>query len=1006
MLLSLSPYSASGKDIEFNTDFLDVKNRDNVNIAQFSRKGFILPGVYLLQIKINGQTLPQEFPVNWVIPEHDPQGSEVCAEPELVTQLGIKPELAEKLVWITHGERQCLAPDSLKGMDFQADLGHSTLLVNLPQAYMEYSDVDWDPPARWDNGIPGIILDYNINNQLRHDQESGSEEQSISGNGTLGANLGAWRLRADWQASYDHRDDDENTSTLHDQSWSRYYAYRALPTLGAKLTLGESYLQSDVFDSFNYIGASVVSDDQMLPPKLRGYAPEIVGIALIFGWRLMRDVTGPIRNMVNTVDRIRRGQLDSRVEGFMLGELDMLKNGINSMAMSLAAYHEEMQHNIDQATSDLRETLEQMEIQNVELDLAKKRAQEAARIKSEFLANMSHELRTPLNGVIGFTRLTLKTELNPTQRDHLNTIERSANNLLAIINDVLDFSKLEAGKLILESIPFPLRNTLDEVVTLLAHSSHDKGLELTLNIKNDVPDNVIGDPLRLQQVITNLVGNAIKFTESGNIDILVEKRALSNTKVQIEVQIRDTGIGIPERDQSRLFQAFRQADASISRRHGGTGLGLVITQKLVNEMGGDISFHSQPNRGSTFWFHIHLDLNPNVIIDGPSTACLAGKRLAYIEPNATAAQCTLDLLSDTPVEVVYSPTFSALPLAHYDIMILSVPVTFREPLTMQHERLAKAASMTDFLLLALPCHAQINAEKLKQGGAAACLLKPLTSTRLLPALTEYCQLNHHPEPLLMDTSKITMTVMAVDDNPANLKLIGALLEDKVQHVELCDSGHQAVDRAKQMQFDLILMDIQMPDMDGIRACELIHQLPHQQQTPVIAVTAHAMAGQKEKLLSAGMNDYLAKPIEEEKLHNLLLRYKPGANVAARLMAPEPAEFIFNPNATLDWQLALRQAAGKPDLARDMLQMLIDFLPEVRNKIEEQLVGENPNGLVDLVHKLHGSCGYSGVPRMKNLCQLIEQQLRSGVHEEELEPEFLELLDEMDNVAREAKKILG
>ncbi len=379
-----------------------------------------------------------------------------------------------------------------------------------------------------------------------------------------------------------------------------------------------------------------------------------IGIALIFGWRLMRDVTGPIRNMVNTVDRIRRGQLDSRVEGFMLGELDMLKNGINSMAMSLAAYHEEMQHNIDQATSDLRETLEQMEIQNVELDLAKKRAQEAARIKSEFLANMSHELRTPLNGVIGFTRLTLKTELTPTQRDHLNTIERSANNLLAIINDVLDFSKLEAGKLILESIPFPLRSTLDEVVTLLAHSSHDKGLELTLNIKSDVPDNVIGDPLRLQQIITNLVGNAIKFTENGNIDILVEKRALSNTKVQIEVQIRDTGIGIPERDQSRLFQAFRQADASISRRHGGTGLGLVITQKLVNEMGGDISFHSLPNRGSTFWFHINLDLNPNIIIEGPSTQCLAGKRLAYVEPNSAAAQCTLDILSETPLEVVYS----------------------------------------------------------------------------------------------------------------------------------------------------------------------------------------------------------------------------------------------------------------------------------------------------------------------------------------------------------------
>ncbi len=731
-----------------------------------------------------------------------------------------------------------------------------------------------------------------------------------------------------------------------------------------------------------------------------------IGIALIFGWRLMRDVTSPIRNMVNTVDRIRRGQLDSRVEGFMLGELDMLKNGINSMAMSLAAYHEEMQHNVDQATSDLRETLEQMEIQNVELDLAKKRAQEAARIKSEFLANMSHELRTPLNGVIGFTRLTLKTELNPTQRDHLHTIERSANNLLAIINDVLDFSKLEAGKLILESIPFPLRNTLDEVVTLLAHSSHDKGLELTLNIKNDVPDNVIGDPLRLQQVITNLVGNAIKFTERGNIDVLVEKRAISNTKVQIEVQIRDTGIGIPERDQSRLFQAFRQADASISRRHGGTGLGLVITQKLVNEMGGDISFHSQPNRGSTFWFHINLDLNPNVLSDRPVMDCLQGKRLAYVEPNTAAAQSTLDVLSTTPLEVVYSPGFSSLPVEHYDILLMGIPVTFTGELTMQQERLAKAASMTDYLLLALPCHAQINAEELKHDGAAACLLKPLTATRLLPTLTEYCRLNYHAAPIIADESKLPMTVMAVDDNPANLKLIGALLEDQVQHVELCESGLQAVELAKQMQFDLIMMDIQMPGMDGIRACELIRQLPHQQQTPVIAVTAHAMAGQKEKLLSAGMNDYLAKPIEEEKLHSLLLRYKPGPTAGSWIAPVEAANITVNDNATLDWQLALRQAAGKNDLAREMLQMLVAFLPEIRNKVEEQLVGENPEDLVDAIHKLHGSCGYSGVPRLKNLCHLLEQQLRSGTPESELEPEFLELLDEMDNVTREAMKVLG
>lgn len=622
-----------------------------------------------------------------------------------------------------------------------------------------------------------------------------------------------------------------------------------------------------------------------------------IGIALIFGWRLMRDVTGPIRNMVNTVDRIRRGQLDSRVEGFMLGELDMLKNGINSMAMSLAAYHEEMQHNVDQATSDLRETLEQMEIQNVELDLAKKRAQEAARIKSEFLANMSHELRTPLNGVIGFTRLTLKTDLNATQRDHLTTIERSANNLLAIINDVLDFSKLEAGKLILESIPFLLRNTLDEVVTLLAHSAHDKGLELTLNIKSDVPDNVIGDPLRLQQVITNLVGNAIKFTEHGNIDVLVEQRAMSNSRVQIEVQIHDTGIGIPERDQSRLFQAFRQADASISRRHGGTGLGLVITQRLVKEMGGDISFHSQPNRGSTFWFHISLDLNPNAITDGFDTHCLAGKKLAYIEANTTAAQSTMELLATTPLEVVYSPTLSALPDAHYDILLAGIPVSMRD-LSNQREKLVRACSLSDTLVLGLPCHAQVSAEELKRNGVTACLLKPLTSTRLFPVLMASCRAQPPvPQPYI-DSDKLAMTVMAVDDNPANLKLIGALLDDLVQHVILCDSGQDAVEQAKQSQLDLILMDIQMPDMDGIRACELIRHLPHQQQTPVIAVTAHALEGQREKLLAAGMNDYLAKPIEEDKLSTLLLRYQPGMHVAAPQLA-EPVEPVIDHNVTLN-----------------------------------------------------------------------------------------------------------
>ncbi len=718
-------------------------------------------------------------------------------------------------------------------------------------------------------------------------------------------------------------------------------------------------------------------------------------IAMMFAYRLMRDVTGPIRNMVSTVDRIRRGQLDSRVVGNMLGELDVLKNGINSMAMSLTAYHEEMQHNIDQATSDLRETLEQMEIQNVELDLAKKRAQEAARIKSEFLANMSHELRTPLNGVIGFTRQTLKTQLNVTQRDYLNTIERSANNLLSIINDVLDFSKLEAGKLVLESIPFPLRATLDEVVVLLAQSAHEKGLELTLNIQSDVPDNAIGDPMRLQQIIVNLLGNAIKFTEHGNIDIRIEKRAQSNNRVDLEVQIHDTGIGIAEKQQSELFQAFRQADASISRRHGGTGLGLVITQKLVNEMGGDISFHSRLNQGSTFWFHVNLELNPNSSSDPHMLDCLVGQSLAYVEANTAAAQAMLEMLSATPLKISYSPTLQELPAQKFDLLLYGMPVNGQSNKPIDDQQLSPILHRADSVIMALPCQMQTYAEDLKKRGVLACIIKPGSMVRLLPLL-----LDRHPRESLPPQvrTRLPLRVMAVDDNPANLKLIGALLEEQVQHIVLCDSGKKAIDQAKQQSLDIILMDIQMPDIDGISATAVIRTLPRHHSTPIIAVTAHALEGAQMRLIDAGMNEYLAKPIDEHKLCQLLARYS-----SERPAAPAVPVVNFT---SLDWELALRQAANKPDLARDLLQMLVDYLPEVRRLIEQHLASNDSNALRVVIHKLHGSASYSGVPRMKDLCMQLEKSLLAGSDIADIEPELLELQDEMDNVENQANQLLS
>ncbi|MGF1836309.1 two-component sensor histidine kinase BarA [Photobacterium sanguinicancri] len=742
----------------------------------------------------------------------------------------------------------------------------------------------------------------------------------------------------------------------------------------------------------------------------------LLGLTLscLFAYRLMQDVTRPISHMVSVVDRIRRGHLDVRIEGQLLGELDTLKNGINAMAISLAEYHIEMQQSIDQATSDLRETLEQLEIQNVELDIAKKRAQEAARVKSEFLANMSHELRTPLNGVIGFTRQMLKTRLSSSQQDYLQTIEKSANNLLTIINDILDFSKLEAGKLLLENIPFDFTESLDEVMRLLAPNAHEKGLELTLKIDNRIPAGLIGDPLRIQQVLTNLIGNAVKFTERGNIDVSVELKADKEENVELQFIVRDTGIGISERQQAQLFQAFSQADASISRRYGGTGLGLVITQKLVTQMGGEISLTSRLHQGSTFWFSLRL-LKTDLPVSQPiDTTTLVGKKLLLIEPNMQAASVTQQRLINAGLQVTYRSTMPE-DIEPHQFALLSLSPGEQPPIATLLDNVFKAEQVADKVIVSLPATELALSERLLAAGVSACLGKPLAQRKLFEALAGSNDLLLEPEAILLSEPTQTilpLTVMAVDDNPANLKLISALLSERVETVITATGGRKAVEYAHQKAFDLVFMDIQMPEMDGVTACEEIHKTELNHHTPVIAVTAHAMAGERERLIKAGMDDYLTKPIEEHILQQILSKWTHPDDQSTD---NEVEDAIFTPiekqqqeasqydnSISWDWTLALKQAAGKEDLAKDMLQMLLDYMPEVEMLVNEALDGKEIE-LWPSIHKLHGSCAYSGVPRLKSLCHTIETQLKANAKQDDIEPELLELIDEMNNVVKASKE---
>lgn len=319
-----------------------------------------------------------------------------------------------------------------------------------------------------------------------------------------------------------------------------------------------------------------------------------LGVTALLALRMSRAINAPLELISQGVAQLKEGRMETRLPPMGSNELDELASGINRMAETLQSAQEEMQHNIDQATEDVRQNLETIEIQNIELDLARKEALEASRIKSEFLANMSHEIRTPLNGILGFTNLLQKSELSPRQQDYLTTIQKSAESLLGIINEILDFSKIEAGKLVLENLPFNLRDLIQDALTMLAPAAHEKQLELVSLVYRDTPIQLQGDPQRLKQILTNLVGNAIKFTQGGTVAVRAMLEDESDDRAQLRISVQDTGIGLSEEDQQALFKAFSQADNSLSRQAGGTGLGLVISKRLIEQMGGEIGVDRMP----------------------------------------------------------------------------------------------------------------------------------------------------------------------------------------------------------------------------------------------------------------------------------------------------------------------------------------------------------------------------------------------------------------------------